>query len=221
MIYFSEATLRFLRQLAKNNNRAWFNARKDEYLQQVKAPFENFVGDLIEALQPYFEHLSITPNDAIFRIYRDVRFSKDKSPYKTKISAIISPAGRKNKTMAGVYLEIGGTEMRVYSGLYQADSKQLAGLRTHIAYNLKEFEQLINHTKFKQVFGEIRGEKNKRLPQELAEDALRQPLLYHKQFYFFTTWPATIILEPGLLEKVVATYEIARPVSNFLFEGIG
>ena len=155
MVYFSKETLKFLKQLEKNNNRDWFNKNKQRYLDSVKDPFETFIGDLIEAMTPHFDSLPITPKDAIFRIYRDVRFSKDKSPYKTKISAIVSPGGTKNKTIPGIYLEISASEMRIYSGLYMLDSKQLYNVRSHISHNLEEFESLISDDKFVNSFAEI------------------------------------------------------------------
>ncbi|MDX1315878.1 MAG: DUF2461 domain-containing protein, partial [Eudoraea sp.] len=90
-------TMGFLKALKKNNNREWFNENKSRYTKSVKEPFEQFIAEMIDAVSPFFDTLAITPKDAIFRIYRDVRFSKDKSPYKTHVSAIVSPAGRKDK----------------------------------------------------------------------------------------------------------------------------
>ena len=220
MAYFTKATLRLLKELKQNNNREWFNENKPNYIENVKEPFEAFIGDLIEAMEPYFESLSITPKDAIFRIYRDVRFGKDKTPYKTKVSAIISPGGRKDKIIPGIYLEISPDDMRVYSGLYQLDSKQLFNIRSHISHNLSEFKNLISNSKFVKTFTEIKGEKNKRIPKEFEDDAIKQPLLYNKQFYFFTSWSANTIYDENLIEKVVETYTIAQPVSEFLYEGL-
>ena len=220
MTYFTQDSLAFLRELKENNNREWFNKNKKRYEQNVKIPFENFVGNLIDSFQPHFESLAITPKDAIFRIYRDVRFSKDKSPYKTKISAIISPGGRKDKTIPGIYIECSTDDVRVYSGLYQLDTKQLKNVRTHISYNLDTFDELISNKVFVQTFGEIRGEKNKRLPKEFLEDAEQQPLLFNKSFYYFTTFKPEIILSDTLTKKVVDTFLIAKPVSEFLFEGL-
>jgi uncharacterized protein (TIGR02453 family) len=220
MTYFSKETLKLLKQLKKNNNREWFNENKPRYIKHVKEPFEVFIGDLIEALSPYFESLAITPKDAIFRIYRDVRFSKDKTPYKTKVSAIISPGGRKNKTMPGIYLEITPDDMRIYSGLYVLDSKELYNVRSHISHNMAEFQRLISANKFVEVFTEIRGDKNKRIPKEYDEDAIKQRLIYNKQFYFFTSWPVQTIYEEDLIERIVKTFTIAKPVSEFLYEGL-
>ena len=220
MPYFDKDSLKFLKQLEKNNNREWFNENKQRYINNLKEPFELFIGDLIDAMQPHFEELHISPKDAIFRIYRDVRFGKDKSPYKTKISAIVSPGGRKDKTIPGVYIEISAKEMRIYSGLYQPDAKQLKSVRSHISHNLKEFASLINNPKFKSEFGEIRGEKNKRIQKEFEEDAIKQPLLYNKQFYFFTIWPSERIFEENIIKEITKTFTVAQPVSEFLYEGL-
>lgn len=220
MAYFTKETLNLLKKLKKNNNREWFNENKLQYTENVKEPFEVFIGDLIEAMNPYFESLPITAKDAIFRIYRDVRFSKDKTPYKTKVSAIISPGGRKDKIIPGIYLEISPEDMRVYSGLYQLDSKQLFNVRSHITHNLDEFKSLISSSNFVNTFTEIKGEKNKRILKEFEDDAIEQPLLYNKQFYFFTSWPAETIYDKNLIQKVIETYTIAQPVSEFLYEGL-
>ena len=220
MSYFTKETLNLLKKLKKNNNREWFNENKPKYIAYVKEPFEVFIGDLIEAMNPYFESLPITPKDAIFRIYRDVRFSKDKTPYKTKVSAIISPGGRKDKIIPGIYLEISADDMHVYSGLYQLDSKQLFNVRSHISHNLEEFNSLVSSSKFVKTFTDIKGEKNKRIPKDFEDDAIAQPLLYNKQFYFFTSWPAETIYDKNLIKKITETYTIAQPVSEFLYEGL-
>ena len=220
MVYFNQDALTFLKELQSNNNRDWFNANKKRYEENLKAPFLIFVGDLIEALRPHYDSLAITPKDAIFRIYRDVRFSKDKSPYKTKISAIITSGGRKDMTSPGVYIEFSADDARVYSGLYRLDAKQLKNVRTHISYNLEKFADMISAKGFVNTFGEVRGEKNKRLSKEFLEDAESQPLLFNKSFYYFTSFKPEIILTKNLVEKVVSTFLIAKPVSEFLNEGL-
>lgn len=220
MTYFTKDLIKFLKDLEKNNNRDWFNENKERYIKSAKEPFEVFIGDLIEAMSPHFESLAITPKEAIFRIYRDVRFSKDKKPYKVQVSGLVNPGGRKSMTMPGVYVEISPNHMRAYSGLYQLDSKQLKNLRSHITHNLDEFNALIADKKFKKVYGEIRGEQNKVIPKEFREDAESQPLIYNKQFYYFTEWPPEIVLDDKLVKKVVDAFVIAQPLSEFLYEGI-
>lgn len=219
MAYFTKDLIKFLSDLEKNNDREWFNANKDRYLKSAKEPFEVFIADLIEAMSPQFESLAITPKEAIFRIYRDVRFSKNKAPYKTQVSALVNPGGRKAMSMPGVYVEISPKHVRAYSGLYQLDSKQLKNLRSHISHNLDEFTSLITNKKFKSTFGEIRGEQNKRLAKEFEADAVAQPLLFNKQFYYFTEWGPEVTTDANLVKKIVDAYKVAKPLSEFLYEG--
>lgn len=220
MTYFTKDITKFLKQLENNNNRDWFNENKQRYIDSVKNPFEIFIGDLIEAMSTHYDSLPTSPKEAIFRIYRDVRFGKNKDPYKTNVSAIVSPGGRKDKTMPGLYVEISSKELKIFSGLYQLETKQLQNVRSHISHNLEAFDKLIGSKKFVSTFGEIRGEKNKRIGKEFEEDAKIQPLLFNKQFYFYTTLPVEAIYDDKLIEKIVATYLIAKPVSEFLYEGI-
>jgi uncharacterized protein (TIGR02453 family) len=220
MIYFTKDTLAFLNELKDNNNREWFNENKPRYEEHVKVPYQNFIGDLIDALEPEFPSLAITPKDAIFRIYRDVRFGKDKSPYKTKVSAIITPGGRKDMTSVGLYNELSGDGFRIYSGLFRLDAQQLRNVRTHISYNMDDFASLIANKKFIEAFGEIRGEKNKRLSKEFVEDAEKQPLLFNKSFYYFNIMDAQVVLKEGLIDRVIKTFAIAKPLSEFLKEGL-
>ena len=98
MAYFTKDFTKFLKDLEKNNNREWFNENKKRYEESVKEPFYNFIDEMIMRINAIDNNVAIQPKDAIFRIYKDVRFSKDKLPYKTQVSAVISPGGRKDMT---------------------------------------------------------------------------------------------------------------------------
>jgi len=220
MVYFTKNSFEFLTDLEKNNDREWFNANKKRFIEDLKDPFEKFIADLIEAMTPFFDSMPIAPKDAIFRIYRDVRFSKNKLPYKTRVSALVNPGGRKEMTRPGLYIEISAREIGIYSGLYMLDTQQLRNVRSHISHNLDLFDRLITNPSFKKTFGEVRGEQNKRIPKEFEEDLKEQPLLLNKQFYYFTTLPAASALQNGFIKEVVDTYKVAQPLSEFLYEGI-
>ena len=101
MIYFTKDFIGFFSDLENNNNRDWFHENKKRYETSVKGPFESLVSALISELSKVYPEMTITPKDAIFRINRDIRFSKDKSPYKTHMAALISPGGKKDKTTSG------------------------------------------------------------------------------------------------------------------------
>jgi uncharacterized protein (TIGR02453 family) len=216
MNYFSKDFLVFLEELKKNNNREWFNENKSRYEKSVKKPFEDFISDLIFRIKELDEDLAITPKEAIFRIYRDVRFSNDKSPYKTHVSAIISNGGRKDFADPGNYVEINSDELRLYGGIYQMNKEQLYNVRNFIQTNLNEFELLINDKEFTKYFGNILGEQNKVLPLEFKETAMKQPLIANKQFYFFAKLSKSKILSKSLPDELIKLYKIAKPVNMFL-----
>lgn len=224
MAYLTQEFLTFLKELAANNDRDWFNQHKKRYEEHVKKPFENFVGALIAEMQKLDPNVLITPKDAIFRIHRDTRFSKDKSPYKTHVSAIVSRVGRKDRSSPGMYVQISAEDVSVYSGAYEPDKNELQNIREAIASNPGEFEKLINDKNFKAKFGEIRGEKNKRLPKELEAAAAKQPLIANKQFYYFAKFDPEIALKPDLPKILMDCYKAGQPLGDFLWraaKGVG
>ena len=220
MQYFTQDFIDFFDDLKKNNNRDWFNTNKKRYEQSVKLPFENFVQDMIFKIQEDDENLMITPKEAIFRIYRDIRFSKDKTPYKTHASAVIVNGGRKNYTDPGVYIEISSDKLNFYSGIYQMSREQIHKVREFIASNLKEFDQLVNDKTFKKYFGKIEGEKNKRLPIEFKQVIQEQPLIANKQFYYIGKINVKKILSKNLTDYLMKYYYAAKPINSFLSEAL-
>jgi uncharacterized protein (TIGR02453 family) len=216
MPWFTPEFEKFLKELKSNNDKDWFNANKKRYEKDVKIPFEKFIGDMILRMQMYDPKCRIQPKDAIFRIYRDVRFSKDKTPYKIQVSAVVSTGGRKDMTLSGMYLEMGDKHLRIYGGVYMPDKDQLQAIRQEILYNQKDFESLISEKQFKKHFGEIRGEKNKRFSTEFAEIQDQQPLIANKQFYYFSDLDPSLITSDSLVDKLYELYEISQPIRQFL-----
>lgn len=217
MAYFSSAYLKFFRELTDNNHREWFHANKKTYDKEVKEPFKAFVQALIDAAGEIDPDIQIDPKDAIFRINRDIRFSKDKSPYKLYNSAVISADGKKEKSRpGGFYVELSANHLRVYQGAYMLDKEPLQFLREQIAENADEFSKLIGEKAFVETYGEIRGDKHKRLPKNLKEAAESQPLIFNKQFYYFTEMPPETILQDDLVDVIMEKYKIGIPLAEFL-----
>lgn len=215
---FTPDFLQFYRDLAANNNRDWFHANKPRYEQSVKQPFEAFIALLIEQMRADDPTLDIYPKDAIFRINRDVRFSKDKSPYKLRSAAVIARGGRKDTVSPGMYIEAGPEQLAVYGGVYMPDKEQLTAIRGHIATNLERFDKLVNDELFASVYGTLRGDRNKVLPKGLKEVAERQPLIFNKAFYFYTQLPAEEILQLDIIDRVLDYQRAGRPMAEFLTE---
>jgi len=220
MTYFTKEFIKFFKELEKNNEREWFHANKKRYEEHAKKPFESFVALMIDRMQAIDPTIVITPKDAIFRIHRDVRFSKDKSPYKVQVSGIISKGGRKDMSTPGIYLQLNHKEFGIYSGAYMPDKNQLQGIREAIASDPKQFKKLISAKAFTNKFGSIQGEKNKRIPKEFKEIMETEPLIANKQFYYMKSLPAETILDPKLPKIVLDYYKASIPVSNFLSEAM-
>ena len=216
MIHFTPDFLDFFKELAPNNNKDWFDENRKRYHESVKTPFDNFVTVMINEMRKTDKNINVSYKDCVFRINRDIRFSKDKTPYKLNRSAAIAPGGKKDHVNPGIYFEITPEHVRVYTGVFGPDKHQLLAIREEIADNIEEFDKIINEKKFKKVFGAINGQKNVRLPKEFQEAGEKQPLLYNKQFYVYTTFSPDIIFEEGLEKKLVDAYKIAEPFSKFL-----
>ncbi len=220
MRYFNQDFMDFFKELSNNNNRDWFNENKQRYIESVKDPFYHFVEELIHEIHDDDKFINITPKEAIFRIYKDVRFSKDKLPYKTTASAIISQGGRKDFTTPGYYIEMDANGIRFYGGAHFLDKTQLQNLREHIASNLDEFKKLQNEKKFKKEFGTLLGEQNKRIPKEFKEILEIEPLIANKQFYFRTDLGTKKNQSNTLIDLLMKLYSVGKPMNQFLTKGI-
>ena len=216
MIHFKRDFIDFFIELASNNNKEWFDANRVRYEKNVRDPFKDFVQHIIDLIakdQPEFKE--VLAKDCIFRINRDIRFSKDKTPYKMMVSAVVAPEGKKSKAVNGVYFELSPEHVRVYGGIYEIDKDDLYSVREGIVANLKEFQQAYNHPQFKKVFGKILGDTNKLLPKEFKEAAEIEPLIFNKQWYFYAQFESDLILSDKLDTTILECFEAGEPVENF------
>lgn len=222
MSYLSPDFITFFNELANNNHREWFHANKKTYESAVKEPFRKLVADLIDEVHEDDPDVRIEPKDAIFRINRDIRFSKDKTPYKTNVSAVISPGGRKDKTTPGFYFEVKATGIGIYGGLYMLDKHQLLNVRNHIAGSLEAFDALLNEPAYKKEYGgTLLGDQHKRIPPEFRDIVEEQPLIANKAFYYHSELPAKHITSEKLLDTLMEKYFIAKPMKEYLTEALG
>jgi uncharacterized protein (TIGR02453 family) len=216
MAFFTADFLEFFIELAPNNNKDWFDLNRKRYEASVREPFRHFVQHLIDTLaltQPEFKGLEA--KDCVFRINRDIRFSKDKTPYKMNVSAIISPNGKKSQAVNGVYFELGPEHVRVYGGVYEIDKDDLLAVREGIAANLDGFKAAYTDKQFVRTFNNIIGEKNKIIPKELRDAAEVEPLIFNKQWYFYAQFDAEDVLRDDLDQVILMCYEAGKPVESF------
>lgn len=215
MQYFNKSFISFFKELEKNNNKEWFDAHRDIYEQEIKKPFEKFTLDLSHALKKLDDEILVDTKNSIFRINKDVRFSKDKSPYKLNRSCAISKHGKKDHGSPGYYVELSAKKIGLAGGAWAPSPEHLDKIRQEIAYNLKEFKKLTQDKKFIASFGEIQGDKNKKIPKEYITEAAEQPLIYNKQFYYWKELPATLITSDNLLETIIADFKTVIALNKF------
>lgn len=220
MAHFEKDYFDFFKELAANNNKEWFDANRDRYKKSVKEPFDSFVSDLIAEVRKIDGKIEIEAKDAIFRINRDIRFSKDKTPYKLNRSAIISPKGKKDKSYPGLYIEVSPEHCRIYGGVYMPDKDQLYNIREQIGKDPNKLKKLMTDKTFVQKFGEIRGEKNKVIPKEFKEAAERFDQIYNKQFYWFQEVSPKEALKDDFLKKTVESYKANKALMNYFEEAM-
>lgn len=184
MATITKNTFQFLKELKQNNNRDWFLENKPRY-EEVKKDFEVFIDALIAEISRFDSSIGHhTGKECIFRIYRDVRFSKDKSPYKTHLGAHITSAAKKSEihSRAGYYIHVGPGESMLAGGAYLPQGLWIKAIRKEIDYNANDLKKIINGAPFKKYFGEIEGEKLKKAPKGYEPDHPEIELLKFKSF---------------------------------------
>jgi len=220
MPYFEPQFLDFFKELAANNHKNWFDENRKTYETYVKNPFLVFIQDLIDALRKKGIEISPEAKNAIYRINRDVRFSKDKTPYKLFASALISETGKKDNSLPGFYVEFNPEKIAVFAGIYMPDKDQIFKIRTYIAQNLEQFSAIIYDPKFVQQYGTIQGESQVRIAKEFKEAAAIQPLLIQKQWYIEANLEPEIILDDQFLSIIIELFELAMPLHLFMKEAL-
>ena len=217
---FPETGVRFLRSLKRNNRREWFQERKGTYLDQVKAPMEDFILAVADAFRRFAPEMVANPKVSAYRIYRDTRFSKDKSPYKTHVAAVFPRRGLAKHEGAGFYVHIAPDDVFVGGGLYMPDKQALQALREHLALNHRQFRSKVGSRRFRHLFGEISGEQLSRVPRGFPADHPAGDLLRHKQFLASRQFEPDFATSPAFFPEVVQTFKALLPMIRLLNEPI-
>lgn len=207
-------TLSFLKALRKNNNRSWFQAHRAEY-EAASLAFEGFVGALIDDLRPTEGLGGLTAKDCIFRIYRDIRFSKDKTPYKTHMGAYIAPGGRKLMKM-GYYVQVSPGDSMIAGGLHEPDPKRLDKFRQAIAGDARPFKKIVGGKAFRDYFGDLGGDKLKTAPRGYPKDHPEIDILRMKQVTAHHSIPDSEVLSGDVVKKTVDGFRKMKPLLAYL-----
>ncbi|HTY10448.1 MAG TPA: DUF2461 domain-containing protein [Bacteroidota bacterium] len=216
-IGFPKKGIEFLNKLKKNNNREWFEKHKQDFESEVKLPMQS----LIASLQPYFESFApefdVSPKRSLFRIYRDIRFSKDKTPYKTHAAAHFVLRGKpKGIEGSGFYLHIEPGSVFLGGGIYMPDSDQLKKIRRAIAGQSKEFLGIVKDKNFVRTFKGIDGDKLQRVPAGYQPDHPMAEWLKLKQFFVGVDWKEEKCYKAQFVKDVAKIFEQAMPFISFL-----
>jgi len=210
--------LPFLKDLTENNDRDWFKAHKKEYDKSRKS-FVELVDKVIVGLSSFEPQVAgLTSKAAVFRIYRDVRFSNDKRPYKTHYGAFLAENGRKS-TKAGYYFHIAPGECFLGGGLYRPSAEQLKKVRAQIDYNAQSLRDIVAADNFKSVYGDMQGEQLKTAPRDFSKDHPDIDLLRFKDF-LGTHQFSEAVLNDNPVDYIVERFEALKPFVDYFNDAL-
>lgn len=215
----SASTLRFLKDLKKHNNKEWFDANRDRYAQ-AKTDFESMVAAMIQKLGSFDASVAhLHAKDCMFRINRDVRFSKNKAPYKTNMAMYVSRHGKKAMDCAGYYLHVEPGASFVAAGIWMPMAPELKKVRQEIDYNFDEFQKLVKQKSFKNLFPDLdrsEGAVLSRPPKGYEADNPAIEYLKLKSFIVTTPLADDVLTGKSMLPTVSAAFKTAFPLVQFI-----
>lgn len=209
----------FLSELARNNNKEWFDLHRKDY-EEVKLTIKLFTQNLIQEIATFDRDIAhLEAKDCLFRINRDVRFSKNKAPYKTNLGIYLSPDGKKG-IKSGYYVHLEPGNAAFAGGIYAPDATALKKIRQEIDYNFKGFKSIILQANFKKTFGTVSGERLKKAPKDYPTD---HPAIEYLKLKSFTVWHPVAdhqFSEKDIVKNAAKTFKIMYPFHQFLNEAV-
>jgi uncharacterized protein (TIGR02453 family) len=220
---FSDRMLSFFRGLDRNNTREWFAPRKELFETQVRAPMIEAAAAVNEAIKTFaLDNAAADPAKCLYRIYRDTRFSKDKTPYKTHIGAIYPRKGLPKHGGASFYFGVSHKAVQVAGGVYEPGPEELAALRHAIAADPRRFLKLSEDPKIARAMQPLKGDKLTRVPRgyERHADSPAADYLKRKAVYWYIELPPKLALSPRLVKDVVARFQLMAPAMEWMNQAI-
>ena len=214
--HFSPAALKFLKSLRRNNDRDWFNARKDVYEAELKTPMLAVITQVNDALADFAPQFVRDPAKCMMRIYRDIRFSPNKQPYKTNIAAWWASAGLEKTSGAGFYLELSPDALRIAAGAYMPEKDQLLAIRRMLLDKHDELRRLFSVKYLKGRMEPFDGQKMTRGPKGFPAEHPALDLILHRQWGIMATLPTEVALSPVLGKEIVSRFQLALPLVELL-----
>jgi uncharacterized protein (TIGR02453 family) len=218
--HFTPEALKFLRGLARHNDRAWFDPRKAVYERELKAPMLALIEEVNHSLAAFApDHVRPAPK-CLFRIYRDTRFAADKRPYKTHVAAWWACAGMQKTSGAGFYFHLSPTETVIAAGIYMPTPDQTLAIRRDLVVHHTELRALLANRKLRAAMTEFDGNRLTRPPRGFSADSPALDLLLCRQWGISTTLPAERATRPSLLRDITSRFALAAPIVRLLNHAI-
>ena len=214
--YFGPEALRFLRGLKRNNRREWFEARREVYERELKQPMLALIERLTEGMAEYAPAHMRPAGKCMFRIYRDTRFSADKSPYKTHLGAWWARSGLEKTSGGGYYMHVGATEFVIAAGVYMPEKDQLLAIRRRLLEHHVEWKRLIEDKRLLRAFKVHDPMALTRAPKGFPEDHPAMEWIKWRQWGVTAHLPAETALRPGLAQEIEKRFRLAAPLVDFL-----
>ena len=220
---FPKQGIDFLKKLKKNNNRPWFQARKDVYDENVKFPMQCLIASIAEKIGDVVPEIEFNPRKSIFRIYRDVRFSRNKAPYKTNIAASFNFRTKSKSPVEtpGLYIGIAPGEIFIGGGLYMPAGDQLKAIRKTMVEKPDDYLAVVEKRRFKKEFGGVQGERLAKAPLGCPKNHPMIEHLKHKQFFVGKEYDdESICLKPNFADLVVQVFADTMPLVRWLAKAV-
>lgn len=215
---FPPAALSFLRALKRHNDRDWFRERKAAYERDVRGPMIALIERLDVAFRDFAPEIAASPAVSLFRIYRDTRFSEDKSPFKTQTGAVFPHRRLGRKAGACFYVEIGPERTLIAGGIHAPSPQELRAIRQHIAVNPRRLRAIVEAAAFRRATGGLRGDRLQRVPRGFAAEDPAAEYLKFKQWLGWVERPAAFALSPELWPTLLRTFRALAPLVGYLNE---
>lgn len=215
---YSPQALAFLRSLKRNNRREWFVPRKGVYDTQVRQPTLDIVARLADDLRMVAPEIVADQKSAVYRIYRDVRFSANKAPYKTHVAASFPTRGLAKHQGAGLYFHVSPDEVWIGGGVYAPPPQALVAIREHIAGNTRRLRAIVESPAFRRTFGALEGARLQRVPRGFRADHAGAEYLKFKQIFAGRELPGSAATRSDFYQTLLTTFRQVLPLVRFLNE---
>jgi uncharacterized protein (TIGR02453 family) len=214
--HLQPAALKFLRGLKRNNDRDWFEPRKAIYEAELKAPMLEIITAINEAMVNFAPHNIRLPQKAMMRIYRDVRFSPNKSPYKSQVAAWWSREGLEKTSGGGFYFAVSPEALTIAAGVYMPEREQLLAIRRYLLDHHAELRSLLHSKKLRSKLTEFEGHRLTRPPKGFPPDSPALDLILCRQWGVSASLPAEVATTPALVKEIVDRFRLAAPIVELL-----